>query len=292
MSIRFLYRGFFTLILFGGFFIFQNISAAVSPKLYFETFYKTVAPNSRFAVEVLLDSETSINAFDFKILFSSSTLLYEGFDNTHALTNIWETKPSLSEEGIVKLSGGVFQPFRGVHGELVRLKFRANHEGVAKIFFGEGQVFLADGKGTSADVMTSPLSIIVSATAPLVSIRDIKDVTPPSVETNIIRVPVDNSELVIFKSEDRESGIFGAEFRVMKWFTWGAWQKGENPIRIPHGTMIFELKIRNNAGSEEISKLFIWPEIIKDVGIGVAVFTVLILIFIWFYNNKKKRQNT
>lgn len=166
-------------------------------KLYFNGPKESLAPNSEIVVSVLLDSAKPINAFDLKVNYDASKLQFLGSDNTNSIVDIWQTKPS-NVQGGVEFSGGILNDFSGNGGHIVKLAFKVLDTDLAtdtiNVSFGKNDLYLADGKGTKAEVSASSFSLDVREDTAVVY----SEITPFKSTPSDIRI---EQELQTFKSE-------------------------------------------------------------------------------------------
>jgi hypothetical protein len=144
--------------------VFTPIEAA-GTTLYFKTLTPAVAPGSVINVDVLIDSSSPVNALSLSMNYPSSMLESVGFDNSNSIINIWQEKPQSAAVGTITFSGGMFKGFSGIGGHLITLQFKVLKAGSAALSFGATKVYLADGSGTEASVITKKASVTGEAEA-------------------------------------------------------------------------------------------------------------------------------
>lgn len=142
-------------------------------KIYFDGPKESVAPGSQIVIGVFLDTKVPINAFDVGVSYRTDKLQFLGSDNTNSIVNIWKTKPEGGAPGSVEFSGGILKSFTGSGGLLVRLSFRVLATNKAtdtfNLSFSKNDIYLADGKGTKAEVSTPSFSLSVKEDAEVIS---------------------------------------------------------------------------------------------------------------------------
>ena len=182
----------------------------MNQKLYFNGPKEFIAPNSEVTVSVLLDSREPVNAFELTVNYEIGKLKFLGSDNTNSIVDIWQTKPS-EVNGGVGFSGGILDDFTGNGGLLVKLAFKVLDTGLTtdtlNISFGKNDLYLADGKGTKAEVSVSGFSLNIKEDAVVVS----SPITPFKSTPSDIMI---EQELQTFKEEMfwKNSGTFLSYF--------------------------------------------------------------------------------
>jgi hypothetical protein len=174
----------------------DSISASENSKLYFKSPEVNFAPGSEIVVGVFLDSTAPINAFDLVVNYPEDKLEFLNSDNTGSIVNIWQTKPSLTEDGKVSFSGGILKAFSGTRGFIINLSFRVLEEGKATLIFTKSDLYLANGKGTKIEPLLSDLSLEAKKNSAVVS----TPITPfqDTKENIIIEQELENYESNIY----------------------------------------------------------------------------------------------
>src|SRR3989344_570212 len=94
----------FFILLFIFFASSAKVFAVENSKIYFSGPNFSIAPESEFLVNILLDTQNPINAFDLAIAYPPDKLEFLGFDNTNSIVNIWQASPSVLPNGNLGLS--------------------------------------------------------------------------------------------------------------------------------------------------------------------------------------------
>ena len=125
---------------------------AENARVYFNDVDVAVAPGSEIGVSIFLDTLYVTNAFDLEVKFPAEKLKFLNADNSSSLADIWQPQPKLAGSGKIILAGGLFKSFVGKGGNVAKLYFRVEDNGVsgdeANITFGKHDIYLADGRGT------------------------------------------------------------------------------------------------------------------------------------------------
>lgn len=261
---------------------------AVSPSIYFYTQQKSFAPGSEFILSVFLKSTLFVNAVNVEIGYTPDTLQFEGSNDANSIVTIWQKRPIIARPGVIQFTGATLKPYEGDGGILAELRFRTRGEGEAGVSLITGNIYAADGKGTLLRAPNFFARFAVVSDAPKTEVVPPADSTPPVLTAQLAPNPYDGSVLLVYETEDKESGIRQARFREKSWFTWSAWQPAENPVSLPPAAWSLELQAENNAGLITL-KAFTRPEIWWK-RIGLLFFILLTLIFARILYNKRDRR--
>lgn len=128
-----------------------------------------LAPESKFLVNVFLDSREVINAFDLEIIYPKDKLKFLSFDNTQSIVDIWHSTPDVSESGHIKLGGGMLQGWSGTKGLLIKISFKALLPSTPEFSFLKTNLYLADGEGTEVKALGVPNKFTVKEEGKVVS---------------------------------------------------------------------------------------------------------------------------
>jgi preprotein translocase subunit YajC len=265
----------FALSLFG---IFYYISYAQSkPRVYLETQYKNLAPGSEFVLRVLVESDKAFNAFDLEVVYPKELELIS-LNNAGSIADIWRGYPGVVSEGLIKLEGGLSNPFQGHSGEIIKLNFRVKTEGDIQLTFNKSLFYLADGLGTPFEFSAGPIALKISGSGSVATV-DQRDTIPPKIsDLEIVQIP-SKEKILVFRAQDFESGLRAVEARERKWFSWSDWHIVSNPMNLQAGIWAAELKVFDNQGNLSKKTIYISQEIIKKILLLITligVFTCLI----------------
>lgn len=274
------------------FFIFSKTSFA-SSRIYFTVPADELAPSSEFVVSVMLDTTDPINAVDIELKYDPKIIKFLDFNNAGSIIDFWQSAPSITESGNIKLSGGILNGFNGKSGLVLKIYFKASSIGNDKISFIKKDIYLADGKGTLVTPETNPLILSIKNNVPKITLEAEqkeykKDDTPPEILLTLVKNPKDNTSLIVFNVKDSESGVKSTQIRFKKWFSYSPWQDAVNPVLYPRGVWVIELKVENNASLESVGVLKIPTKIVFRF-VLMLLFLILLVFFVISRYNKYKR---
>jgi len=267
----------------------NSAMAAAGPTVSFKSETFNVAPGSVFKVIVLIGSNEPVNAINLEVSYSSDIAELTDIDTKNSLINAWQNSPRILSAGSLKLEGGIFQPFKGQDAQVADLVFRALKEGTLNLNLMGGSFYLADGQGTDIKTTGEPLDVKVSASGAKTSVSVPPDQTPPNLEIQIAETPVEKQLLIVFNTEDKESGINYIRMRSREWLNWSDWVVVHNPIPAPKSVWMAELQAVNKQGEDTIKTIYIWPEILKKGALIVFGAAALIGLALMLYNKYKHK---
>jgi len=257
-------------------------------RLYLEASQSAVAPESEITIDILLSSKQPINALDIILHYPKDSLIPITFNDSDSMIDLWQNRHWSDNNGIIRISGGLFEPFAGTGGHIARLTFKALLPSNAKVLLDNADVYYADGVGTKAEVSMGALGILVTSDAPFFSVAKIDDTNPPVFESLEYLKNPDGSGgyLAAFKAEDDASGVKAVQIRSTQWLGFDQWRAVESPAKLPSGTWKYQISAADNNGNVFLASLYIFPELFKKIGAVV----LLILLVIIFYSIMKKRK--
>jgi len=273
-------------------FVFSNTIFAIdNPKFYFESYSTNMSPDSEFTVSLYLSTPVPVNALDVEFTYMKDELEFLSFNDANSIVNIWQTKPNVNTDGIIRLTGGILKSFTGEKGLILKISFKAKKVGSPQINLRKNIVYLADGSGT--EITASNRSIVLSVTEKAKTVElppEPIDNTPPVVFMEYTPKNRDRQALIVFDAKDAESGIKSTQMRFKKYFIYSEWKAVENPVIYPNGVWKIELKAVNNVNLESIK-----VSTLKGVIFGRAFYTSLVFLFLVILTrgvyNKYKRTH-
>ncbi len=272
---------------------------AALPQIYLES-SSGVVSTTQFTVTVFLDTKDQINALDVKLLYPQDTLTFIDADIQGSVVDIWPISPKAETAGQIIFTGGLFKPFSGTHGLLVRLHFQAKEKesaSVAQLLIIENNLYLANGLGTKIVAETTPLSLTLlgeSAVAGESAVQQpekTEDSTPPILEFRVAGNLLDDSSIAVFYASDAESGIKMIEMRTKIGLRWSAWRSVENFAPLPKDAWVAEVRVINNQGLETAQKKYLWAELFREVRLPLLIIGILALLGAAIYFHYRKLYN-
>ena len=277
--------------------IFVNTVNASTAQIYLRPSATTFANQSEFSVDVFVDSSNVINALDLQISYSPKSFEYLGYSYSHSVVSFWQNSNVLLSKGHIRLAGGMIPTFSGTDGYVATIRFKAISSGASKISFEQNNLYLSDGKGTKLFANSSPVEILVNDNASLlvaspvstdvVSITMASDVTPPNLFARVVKDSISGNNLIVYKTDDPESGVRTVEMRANEWGNWTTWQEIKNPAVYPDGALKVEIRSINNNGGITVLTLTVekwYQKIINIIPIILAAF-----VFFLVYNKKRRK---
>lgn len=265
-----------------------------NPQVYFQAAVNKVPPNGEFIVRVLVNTPQPVNAVDIGISYSSEIIELISFNNGKSIIDFWSgDSQNLPKGSAITLQGGGVEPFSGIGGEVITLKFRAKGVGQANLSFTKTNLYYADGKGTRAPTEAAhSLSVSVIEGAKIEAVvpesGEAEDKTPPVIETaKVASNPLDKSRLAVFHAVDDESGIKNTEIRFRQWFSWGGWRTAINPVRLPSTAWAFQVKAYDNAGNAAEKTVYV-PQAGLNIFLPLLLPLLIAIILVGILKRRKK----
>ena len=241
------------------------VSAEADPIIVLKPSAVDMGVGSTFTVQVLVQSDVAVNAFDLTLNYDPNIFEFNSFNTAHSIIDFWHSSPKVLAPGTIKLEGGSTRPFSGASGEIASIEFHTKAEGSATIALSNAQVYLADGKGTAVSSYASYLMLAIASSSPIVSVAEIKDETQPVLYAQVEKNPYDSAPLVVFQAIDKESGVQSVLMRSRAWISWDDWKPVSNPVALAGGVWALELKAVDNYGNQTVETMYIWNALIKKV---------------------------
>lgn len=274
-------------LLFVAFIPFTALAVLDDPRVYFEPtkpiYHST---DEEIRIDVLLDSPQPINAFSLEIGFDVQKMAFLSVQDKGSIANVWQGFPPESGGGIIKLEGGMTEPFQGERGQVAQLIFLPVAEGKVQISFRRAMLYLADGRGTAVLPQKELEKIEISSSAPPPK-ELVYDSTPPKVSEIIFATnPEDKARILYFKVSDERTGVKEVSIRWRNWIFWGPRWPATSPLKVPSDAWAGQLRVTDGAGNVEIRTIVIWQEAIKK---GLLI--LLAIFVLWRVFIAKPREN-
>lgn len=149
-----------------------------------------------FDVDVMISSDTSVNAFSSVISFPTDTLNVISISKSNSIIDLWTQKPSFSNAGStgnVQFEGIVLNPgFIGSNGKILTFSFRVKKEGSANLTFSKYAVLENDGLGTTAVTAVQGAHFVFLPPKPVVQKKE----TLPTVREVVVVREVETNKLL------------------------------------------------------------------------------------------------
>ncbi len=323
---------------FLGLYFFVPLQLLLAATLYIDpgiaTLYRGDAITT--AVRIMPDQETGecINAADVVISYPE-TIQPVDISIGKSIFSVWVEDPVINKETrTITFAGGVPNGYCGrVDGDpsltnvLAEIVFRSpglqigapsvGNQAVIE-FAPETQVFLNDGQGTRADLVTLPSTLTLESTSGtnLVdswreAVRD-DNVPPEEFSITLERDPVAfaGEYFIVFSTSDKQTGI--SHYEIMEepltefgQFAWGRadapWIKAVSPYVLKDQSLNSTIRVRafDKAGNEYVATL-VPDESLRTVsqtalitygaGALVLVFLILFALAIWFWFRRRSKS--
>ncbi len=194
-----------------------------------------VSVGEEFTVDVIANSDESVNAISGRILFPDMMLEMREIRDGNSSINFWIEKPNTESAGTSVFSGITPGGFSGVNNLIFSIVFKAKQEGVASISIAEAKALQNDGSGTEIALDLRNTVLQVKAGDSNARRNVIEDSEPPENFTPIISHSnslYEDNLFVVFSTQDKGSGISHYEvkeylFKPLSFLT--SWRVVESP---------------------------------------------------------------
>lgn len=283
------------------YFLLSSASAEAAAGLYFKGPDGVVSVGDEFSVEILIDSDQSLNAYSMTVKYPAGSLQVLGFNSANSIIDVRRNEPQVLEGGSIKFTGASLKPFSGRGGIISVVNFKAFQSGNVNLNFSEAKVYLADGRGTKVVPSFNASDIgIVEAKGGVPRKIEFNDTQPPSIIfLNLTKDPITpGRKLLNFLVKDDVSGVREVLYREKRWFWWSEFQKAQNPTVLPLNVWSVEIKVIDNAGNATQRMINDWGALAESnfllwfVMVLVAVLVINRLIRRKVYNNRRNAQDS
>ena len=240
-----------------------------------------------FLVNLVINTDNSVNAIEGKILYPHSILEVKEIRDGSSILNFWLERPELSSPGEIFFSGITPLGFSGNNNIVFSILFEAKSEGVADVSLDDFKVLLNDGEGTSDDLSFSDINISVNK-GELQSKEDI--IVDKDLPEDFLPILATDPDLfggkyfIVFATQDKISGIDRYEIREGRN---EEFQENESPYLIKGQSLNKKLFIKayDKAGN---SRLVVFNPKQGQFEYKNIVFFVIILVLLFIFLLKKK----
>lgn len=252
-----------------------NASATEPYALSFVASQNHILPGASVSVALLVHAEEEINAFDIELGFSPNTLEYAGTSFVNSIVDVWREEPVIFENGIIRMRGGMIQPFKGNGGQLIEFRFFAKGEGAGQISVREGKLYRADGRGTEVRTEVSFANIVIEKSAPPSRAFEPipADTQPATFEAYATTDPFSGHRIIVAVTKDSRSSVRVSEIQFRRWIFLSRSLSYANPTEVPRGVWAARVSAKNASGA--ISHQVIY---FPSAGFPKAAGVILILI--------------
>ncbi len=264
---------------------------AAGPELHFRTSGASLTPGSEFTVAAFVSTTEPTNAYDVEIGYSAQTLELVDVSIADSVIDIWRGGPETLEVGIVRVRGGSLRPFSGRAGELVKLDFRVRPavSGTLQWSFRRTDLYAADGKGTLRSASWEPLVLPIQMEGVPARIARETDTAPPTfISVSAVENPLDDSWFAIWLARDEVTGVRSAHLRLRRWFFWEPWQHAVNPVRLPSGVWMFEVRVTDGAGNSAYQTVVLTRALATRAAGSILAAAVLLSVALWFRARRRR----
>lgn len=239
--------------------LFPFVSHAAELRL--EASSADVRVGEEFAVEVILQTDESVNAVAGQIRFPEGVLAVKKISDGNSPVNLWIEHPENSSPGTVTFSGITPGGFSGINNSMFSIIFEAKETGTAAISLSNIKALKNDGTGTNLPVLLHNAVIEIKAGDTSEKKYEMKDAVPPE-QFNLVvsrdSSVADGQWFVAFAASDKDSGIFRYEMREYRFWPLSfltPWHPAESPQVLSDQARKSRVLVRavDGAGNERVA---------------------------------------
>lgn len=266
----------------------------------------------QYELKVIFDrQDTAVNAIEARIIVPVGIFSDIKIKDGNSAVTMWVQKPELEvTNGVGVINFSAVNP-SGINGQLFSILFTGASPSTDKFTF-EGNMLLADGKGTRVGL--KPQSILISilptknivGNTPNTINYDSDKELPESFEVFVTRDPkiFNNKWFAVFNAQDKNSGISHYEAletnTPLTSITQNGWEKAQSPylLKFQNPKKFLYIKAVDRSGNYRISK---WensnptsPKIEHEIKIYVIIILIILLligIIFELYLRRHKKKN-
>ena len=226
------------------FLFFVSASFAFAAEILFSAPAHSLRIDDELEVKVVLNTEQEeINALEGQITFPLELLELRGIRDGSSLVNFWVERPIATNGGKIVFSGITPGGYRGDHGLIFSLLFRARRFGAGALNGEQVRVLRNNGQGTSVPVRARPVQLVVSTTAGPMPPVFMEDIEPPEAFVpELVRDPAifGGQWFLVFATQDKEPGIDHYEVREGD----RSFARAESPYLLKNQDLDSEISVR------------------------------------------------
>lgn len=169
--------------------------------------------SDKFKVEVILDSEESINALEGELVFLNDFADLESVSDGNSVINFWIERPRMTTDDRLEFAGIIPGGFKGGKSSLFTMIFKSKYplNGGEKIpsfiVVKKIRAFINDGQPSAAKLAFAPIELVMPSEAVEAKLKDY--IPPENFTPEIGRDPLmfTGKYFLVFATQDKDSGI-------------------------------------------------------------------------------------
>lgn len=214
----------------------KTVFAIFSGELRIDTDRNEINQGEEFLVNIVLDSDVSLNAIEGELVYPSSQLELEEIRDGGSIINFWIERPVLDTPGNISFSGITPGGFMGKN-LIFSLLFEAKNTGTAEITLQNIKILLNDGEGTEVKYKISNKNLVIKSGEVNTPLAEPIDTEPPEDFSPILSKDLnlfDGKYFVVFSTQDKISGIDYYKVREGKF---GKYEKAVSPYLLKNQSL-------------------------------------------------------
>lgn len=243
-----------------------------------------VVSNSEFKMRIAASSKAPINAFDIELAYPQERLDFLRASTESSIVSVWQYLPKDVQGNVIRLTGGMTQPFSGEDGEIITLIFFAREAGAAEFIFKRTEFAVADGKGTAVSVPETSSQIVI-AESDRGEEREFQPSPPQIQQVDVISDPAEGVAVLSVKTED-DGAIRELLVRDQQWFLWSEWRKVSGlTAAVPKYAWVLQVAAIGWNGARSETTMYRW-----NIAAAKAFLILLTFLAVWHWFGRVRKN--
>ncbi|MEK7113608.1 MAG: cohesin domain-containing protein [Patescibacteria group bacterium] len=246
--------------------------------------------NEEFLVDIVVDSDTSINAIEGRLVFDEKKIFLKEIRDGASVINLWVEKPHIDQSGDVFFSGITPGGLTGIENLLFSVVFQAKDTGITAIEMADMRILANDGQATEISASIKNTKIIIKygdndTSKEVLEDKELPENFNPTIEKN--ELIFDGKYFLVFATEDKISGIDHYEIREGEW---GIFHRAESPYALRSQSLTKDIHIKaiDKAKNERLIILNAQYEPVWYQQYINYVIIIIVVLFVVVLSFKKK----
>ncbi|MCX6800555.1 MAG: cohesin domain-containing protein [Candidatus Falkowbacteria bacterium] len=256
---------FYSVIFLSILFLFTSAQKVHAADISFEADKKVLSLGDETEVFVFIDTKLdTINALEGIVNYPKDLLAIKKIRTGNSLVNLWVNAPAVKEDGVINFSGITPGGYKGTRGFIFSIFFKTLAEGNGSVDSKDLTLLKNDGLGTKVSGTISALNFTIKESAKKTLQKiEINDQIPPEIFSPTIASSseiFDNKNVIIFATQDKNSGIDHYEIKEFKQkllSLFAKWQIATSPYQLEDQQLesYIYIKAFDKAGNTKTIKL-------------------------------------
>ncbi len=267
-------------------FVFFIATPVFANELYLDTNRNEINQGEEFLVNLILDSDQSLNAIEGELSYGTSQLELKEIRDGNSVINFWIERPREVSTGVVSFSGITPGGFLGKN-LVFSILFEAKNTGSADILLKNTRILANDGEGTEVNYKISNKNIVISKGEIKPPNEGLIDTEPPEDFTPILsRDPnlFAGKYFIAFATQDKISGI---DYYEIKEGRFGKYERQNSPYELKNQSLNKKIYIRAYDRAGNMRSVVFNPKGPEKWYKSKWIFAIILILVLGFLLRKK-----